>query len=294
VTRDISISESVSGYYMVTSIPDIDGNVKIAEQSFPIIIYHDVAERRYTYYGMFDVFRSSPQQGVSTDPSLKLIVWSDGTIIWRFGNQGEPHAGEYRLAKIDNKRIEKFISDITQKGGKYFSRQPRKSDIRFAAQIDYGVSIMFPNFFYKGRFTADMLAHDVVIKSNKEEKVAFIKRSTGYFPHGFRGQFLLRYKDLLPGQEQCADDVLSDDDIYTIAPYLFDDINFFNFCRNACLSLIPANDEGIEIKIRFSNRDNYLIAVEYYNDEKYRYEYHCMSLDEFLLRRGLLLNRHIE
>ena len=307
LVRNISVPGSVTAYYLGERIPYVDENTLPSEYSLPIVVYSDVSERHYEYnLGPFGLF---PRQGKSTVASIKLIVWSDGTIVWRRGAQGDPYIDEYCLHKIDKEQIKKVTTEVTKKGEKYFSDQPRLIGIRFGTPDDGNMGIMLSNFYYRAHITPGMLEHyvrakDFLKESSKEEKVAFIKKITGYVPHTMgrgdflgRGNFLYKYKRLLSEHGQRVDDgdVLSDADINAIAPYVFDDLDFFVFCRDTFLSLIPPDNQGNETKVRFLDRkkdDAYLIVTEHHENGEFRYEYHAGSIDDFENRFGLLWERH--
>jgi len=67
---------------------------------------------------------------------------------------------------------------------------------------------------------------------------------------------------------------LSDNDIDLVSSYLFDDIEFFVFCRDTFLALIPENNciEIKEVNVDFSN-DVTMMVKMFSNDNSYRFEY---------------------
>jgi hypothetical protein len=78
------------------------------------------------------------------------------------------------------------------------------------------------------------------------EKNAFYGRPY-HWHDNFSGNILPVYKNFLLGQTDATGidghEELSDDEIDAIAPYLFDDIDFFLFCRDIFLSLIPSDGQ---------------------------------------------------
>jgi len=296
--KNFSTPTNVLGYCLWGLMPYAKGDTSFSEQILPIVIYRDVVKKRYTYY--LDPFRLFPLQREQNSESIKLLVWSDGTIVWRHKNHDGLHTDEYRLGKVDKEIIESITAEISKNGERYFSGKTRHIDIRFGESISYQLDIMLPNFLYRGRFTPYMLEHYNKTKESlggfdKTEKIAFIKRITGYAPHGWRGAFLFKYRDLLFEPGLFDNDILSEDDINAITPYFFDDLDFFLFSRNAFLALIPPDAQGTETKVRYPRDENRkLIITEYYENGKFRYEYHIGTIDEFWILRRLLQERQEE
>jgi len=254
--KDISIPENVFRYFTLPcEMPYVDEITSLPEQALPIIAYVDVMKA-----------------------TVRLFVWSDGTIVWYHKDHDRPDHDKYCLGKIDKERIESINAEIVRNGEKYFSGRDRFRDC-LHLRSEFGscrTHIMLPNFFYYGGLSSSRLSLYIEAKESlkeytQEERVMFVKKITGYHVRPLREAFsdyeatflLLCYKNLLLGRSVTDvndDEVLSDDEINAIAPYLFDDIDYFLFCRDIFLSLIPPDGQGTEVEVKYVSRENRKVA----------------------------------
>jgi len=299
--QGVSIPENVSRYFVLNEAPYIEEITSLPERALPIIAFCDSVKRR---------------------EFIELFVWSDGTIVWCHKDRDRPDSDKYRLSKIDKERIESINAEIVRKGKEYFSGKGRYLNFQIGGDFSYcQTNIMLPNFFYQGSLDVSQInryteAKETLTEFNKEEIVLLVKTITGYVsrPYSWDGGFLFWYKDLLLGQslrsfDDIGDEVLSDNEIDAIASYLFDDIDFFLFCRNTLLSLIPSDGQGTEVELKYMSRETtttptgiiswirdvaatirsagdrsrnaVTIVTVYREDEKIRYEYHRGTIGEY-------------
>jgi len=314
--QGISIPENASSYFVLREMPYVEEITSLSDRVLPIIDYRDTGK----------------------EPT-RLFVWSDGTIVWRHKDHDGQGSKEYRFGMIDKKKIESITTEITKKGKQYSSGQNRFLVVNPTSSGNYTIEIMFSDFFYGGHFTSNQInqyieAKESLKKIDKEERVAFVKRIANHDARIFlSNNFLLQYRQLLPRQDNqrliTDNDVLSDDEINAIAPYLFDDIDFFLFCRDIFLSLIPSEDQGTEVEVKYERRESHetttpptglilrirniaigvssaddfqsrrlrdpaTIVTVYREDGNNRYEYHRGTIGEYLARTELLWKRQAE
>jgi len=243
-----------------------------------------------------------------------LILWPDGTIVWRCENEGVQSIDKYRIGRIGKERVDEVISEILQKGEKNFNSdgfRPTNVSLdlgyydesigytpEFRGYNPYEMRIILPDFFFKccirPSITEDYMEVRESLKDfNKEERVALIKKMLR--PIGGIPDALLRDFNIIPKIERTFPPfALSSDEIDTIAPYIFGDLDFFLSCRDTILSLIPAGDEGVDVIVKFPiEKDNLLIVTVFYEDGKLRYEYLIGTLAE-AVRLGDLFRKKRE
>lgn len=320
--QDISIPEDVLGYFPAREMPYVDEISSLPKRALPIITYRD---------------------STKSQEFIDLFVWANGTIVWRHNSRDGRGSDEYRLSKIDKERIENINTKIVRKGAKYFSGKDRDR-VFLALRSEFYLCrahIMLPNFFYEGALSHSRLnlyleTKEALKEFSKEERVMFIKKITGYISRPLRDAFhdregtllLLCYKNLLIGRSITSftdidhDEVLSDDEIDAIAPYLFDDLDFFLFCRDIFLSLIPSDGQGTQVEVKYASHETTTqptsliswirdatsdaafqarrlqapatIVTVYRDDGKIRYEYHRGAISEYHARNALLQKRLAE